>query len=243
MMIISWLSSQSWGEELESGEAICLPLLSQSALFVTRHRRLSRHRAPWPRTLLSILHPSVLPFPHTLSTFKGKHVTLLCSIGAKRALLPRGRSSLLLPIDVLNLCLQSSTYLSVFLSKHLAIWLWFLLPACVPLRTSKWLLVVINMLCGSVLGILIMNISASNVFLWLPALHACYLHYSSTHVNTPLLCYMIETLSILHTFTPPHTHTRTIDRSCAFIISLGLECLCEPQLAFDQHVSIFYSAA
>lgn len=90
------------------------------------------------------------------------------------------------------------------------------------------------------LGILIRNISASNVFLWLPALFACSLHYSSTHVNTPLSCYRMKTLSILHIFIPPHT--RAIDRSCALIISLGLECLCVPQLAFDQHISIFYTA-
>lgn len=50
----------------------------------------------------------------------------------------------------------------------------------------------------------------------------------------------MKTLSILHTVIPPHT--RAIDRSCALIISLGLECLCTPQLAFDQHVSIFYTA-
>lgn len=90
------------------------------------------------------------------------------------------------------------------------------------------------------LGILIRNISASNVFLWLPALFASSLHYSSTHENTPLSCYRMKTLSILHTVIPPHT--RAIDRSCALIISLGLECLCTPQLAFDQHVSIFYTA-
>lgn len=82
MVIMLWLTSQSRCEELESGEAFCLPLLSQSALFVTCHHRLSHHR---PCTLLSILHPSILPFPHILSTSNGKHVILRCSNGAKRA--------------------------------------------------------------------------------------------------------------------------------------------------------------
>lgn len=81
---MSWLRSQSQCEELESAEAVCLPLLSQSALFVAR-RRLSHHSAPWLHTLPSILHPSILPFPHTLSTSNGKHVALRCSNGAKRA--------------------------------------------------------------------------------------------------------------------------------------------------------------
>lgn len=71
----AWLPSQSHGGELESGEPVCLPLLSQRALFVTRHHRLSHHRSPRPHILLSHLFPSCpwwCAIPAHSHHFKGK---------------------------------------------------------------------------------------------------------------------------------------------------------------------------
>lgn len=69
----------------ESGEPVCLPLLSQSALFVTRYHRLSRHRAPWPHMHLSVLAMMALLSCTYSAPQKGKHVIFPFSHGAKKA--------------------------------------------------------------------------------------------------------------------------------------------------------------
>ena len=119
----TWLTSQSRGGELESGEAAWLPPRSQRALFVARLHRLSHRRAPRPHILSShaSLHPAL---PHALNTSKGKHVIPLYSHSAKKAPLPPpppGTSALPQPIDLLSPRPHSSTSLSVFLSLSLAI--------------------------------------------------------------------------------------------------------------------------
>ena len=115
----------------ESGEPVCLPLLSQSALFVTRYHRLSRHRAPWPHMHLSVLAMMALlsrscsaPQRENMSS-SSSHMVL------KRPCSSWGSSTLPLPIDRLNPRLHSSTYLSVFLSLRLAICLPSLPLVCV----------------------------------------------------------------------------------------------------------------
>lgn len=117
----AWLKSQSHGGKLESGEPVCLPLLSKRALFVTHYHRLSHRRAPWPQNLLACISPSwpwwrAVP-SHTLSSLQKENMSSRSAqTRLKRSHSPRRSSSLLLPIDLLNLRLQSSTCLSVFLS-------------------------------------------------------------------------------------------------------------------------------
>lgn len=84
----AWLQSQCHGWEPESGEAACLPPLSQRALFVACFHRLLHHGAPCPHNLFQAFFYSdhrCTSLPQALDTSKGKHVIRLSSRSAKKA--------------------------------------------------------------------------------------------------------------------------------------------------------------
>lgn len=91
----------------------------------------------------------------------------------KRSNSPRGTTTLPLLIDLRNLCLHSSTYLSVFCLSTL-LFDWSLL------RISQWLLLVINMSSSSLFIIKVMNVLGYSVF------------YPCTHGLPALVLYILS---------------------------------------------------
>lgn len=116
-----WRTSMSSSPRSES--SVCCSLSPS----VTPQSAVATHS---PLMHLSILAICGTTLPHILSSSNRKHVILLSSHSAKKALSSSGTSTLPLPIDLLNPPLHSSTYLSACLASRLAICLQSLPLAC-----------------------------------------------------------------------------------------------------------------
>lgn len=143
---------ESWRGAKGVEKPVCLPLLSQSALFVTRHHRLSRHRARRPHNLLSCISPSRPRWHATPS--HGHHFKRKTCHPALLTWCPPPRGGLYSSSGH-----RSTEPLPPFI--YLLIRLPVLAPFCLTLRLyhlsvcsrriPRWLLFAINMLCSSLL--------------------------------------------------------------------------------------------